>query len=112
GTYHEIKLVVMGSHPRLADAIRPLVTNSKKYDVLMLAYMTERRQHIAQQMNDLSMPSEVYPGYGAARDEQLVNSKLFLHVHQRDDVRAIAPQRIALAAAYKLPLICESVPDA
>lgn len=109
---HNAKFVVMGSHPRLADAIRELVVNTKQYDYVQLAYQTPRRQRVDMQLAELSTPKNPYPGYGVERDEQLVNAKLMLHVHQHDTVAAIAPQRFALAAAYKLPLICESVPDA
>lgn len=108
---HNAKFVVMGSHPRLMDAIVPLVVNTKKYDYLTLAYKTARRQRVDMQLADLSTPKEAYPGYGLERDEQLVNAKLMLHVHQHDTVAAIAPQRIALAAAYKLPVISEQVAD-
>jgi glycosyl transferase family 2 len=109
---HNAKFVVMGSHPRLADAIRELVVNTKQYDYVQLAYQAPRRQRVDMQLAELSTPKNPYPGYGLERAEQLVNAKLMLHVHQHDTVAAIAPQRFALAAAYKLPLICESVPDA
>lgn len=109
---HDAKMVVMGSHPRLADAIRELVINDRKYDAIMLAYMTGRRIELQQKMPDIHFPREPYPGYGISRDEQLVNTRLMLHAHQDDARRAIAPQRFALCAAYHLPLIYESVPDA
>lgn len=109
---HGAKMVVMGSHPRLADARPALVVNAPHHDVTMLAYMTPRRERIKAQLADLSWPAEIYPGYGDERHEQLVTSRLMLHVHQRDDTHAIAPQRIALAAAYQLPLISEYVADA
>jgi hypothetical protein len=107
---HNAKLVVMGSHPELADTYRSAV--EKPYDFLMLAYMTERRQRLMRQLADLKSPAEPYPGYMMERTEQLIQSKLMLHAHQRDDTPAIAPQRFALCAAYKLPLIHEAVPDA
>jgi hypothetical protein len=106
---HGAKLVVMGSHPELADTYRSAV--EKPYDFLMLAYMTERRQRLIRQLADLKSPAEAYPGYMMGRTEQLIQSKLMLHAHQRDDTPAIAPQRFALCAAYKLPLIHEAVPD-
>jgi hypothetical protein len=106
---HGAKLVIMGSHPDL----NPYPGRPARYvhDVTMLAYMTPRRERIKQQLADLAWPAEIYPGYGDERHEQITTSRLMLHVHQRDDTHAIAPQRIALAAAYQLPLICESVPD-
>jgi hypothetical protein len=106
---HGAKLVVMGSHPELADTYRSAV--EKPYDFLMLAYMTERRQRLLRQLADLKSPAEPYPGYMMERTEQLIQSKLMLHAHQRDDTPAIAPQRLALCAAYRLPLIHEDTPD-
>lgn len=107
---HGAKMVVMGSHPDLnpypGRPARPI------HDVTLLGYMTPRRERIKQQLADLAWPAEDYPGYGDDRYQQLTMSRLMLHVHQRDDTHAIAPQRIALAAAYQLPLICEAVPDA
>ena len=109
---HDARLVVMGSHPDLAPSINDVALNAERYDYLMLAYMTARRAAIGQRLSDLTHPSVAYPGYGLERDEQLFNSRLMLHVHQRDDTAAIAPQRIALCAAYSLPLVAERVPDA
>lgn len=102
------KLVVMGSHPGLVE-----VTHSvDDYDVLMLAYMTHRRQAVKDQLSDLRWPDVDYPGYGGERAEQLQNASLMLHAHQSDFTAAIAPQRFALCAAYRLPLLHEAVPDA
>lgn len=122
---HGAKMVVMGSHPDLCGVldtgatlydnfaeINGALAGNKKYDAVMLAYMTPRRERIHQQLADLAWPQEPYPGYGVARHLQLAQSRLMLHVHQRDDTAAIAPQRLALAAAYKLPLVCEYVADA
>lgn len=107
---HNAKMVVMGSHADLAPSKAAWI--QRHYDVTMLAYMTPRREKVKLQLSDLAWDEMIYPGYDTARELQLMRSRLMLHVHQRDDVAAIAPQRIALAAAYKLPLICESVPDA
>jgi hypothetical protein len=107
---HGAKLVVMGSHPGLNP--NPLLTlEGKMFDFLMLAYMTPRRVALRDQLRDLKHPVEIYPGYGALRAAHLADSALMLHAHQRDDTPAIAPQRFALCAAYKLPLIHEAVPD-
>ncbi len=107
---HDAKMVVMGSHPDLA----PLWGDwsGETSDVTMLAYITPRRETIKRQLADLAWPKVAYPGYGVEREQQLRRSHLMLHVHQHDDTHAIAPQRIALAAAYQMPIICESVPDA
>lgn len=106
---HDAKFVLMGSHPALKP---PELSDMSRggYDYLMLAYMTHRRQVIQQQLADLRTPMNPYPGYGLERHNQLNEARLMLHVHQ-GDWQAIAPQRIALAAAYKLPVISESVPE-
>jgi hypothetical protein len=77
----------------------------------MLGYMTPRRQALKDELSDLNWPQMPYPGYGKERFEQLSMARLMLHAHQRDDTFAIAPQRFALCAAYRLPLIHEAVPD-
>ncbi len=107
---HDAKMVVMGSHAGLQ--LEALTRISNRIDTTMLGYMTPRREAIQRQLADLRWPDDSYPGYGAERHQQLKEVLLMLHVHQRDDVAAIAPQRIALAAAYQLPLIAEYVADA
>lgn len=109
---HGAKMVVMGSHPDLKTNYgKPALT---RWQVTMLAYMTPRREVVQRQLADLrwAESEHLYPGYGEDRDYTLMYTDLMLHVHQRDDTHAIAPQRIALAAAYQLPLICEYVADA
>lgn len=110
-TAHDAKFVLMGSHPALMSKEYGHQAHWE-YDYLMLAYLTPRREAVLRQLSDFRTPDDPYPGYGVERHHQLCGSHLMLHVHQRDDTHAIAPQRIALAAAYKLPLICERVPDA
>lgn len=100
------KFVVMGSHPGLGSTSEWM---QKRYDATMLGYMTPRRQTLRDKLSDLAWDEIIYPGYGDARDVQLLCSRLMLHVHQHDRVQAIAPQRIAVAAAYHLPLIHEQV---
>jgi hypothetical protein len=106
---HGAKFVLLGSHPDLKP---PELSDPSRgeFDYLMLAYQTQRRQVIQQQLADLRTPSNPYPGYGMERHHQLCASRLMLHVHQ-GEWQAIAPQRIALAAAYKLPVVHEDVPN-
>ena len=105
---HGAKLVVMGSHPDFADSAEA----DSRYDAVMLAYMTHRRQAVKDQLSDLRWPDVDYPGYGPERAAQLQNASVMLHAHQSDAYAAIAPQRFTLCAAYRLPLIHEAVPDA
>lgn len=107
---HGAKMVVMGSHPGLNPEGRSLYGGV--YEFLMLAYMTHRRQALQDKLTDRAHPKNPYPGYGDERHQQLVSTDLMLHAHQDEARRAIAPQRFALCAAYHLPLIHETVPDA
>jgi hypothetical protein len=82
----------------------------KRYDVATLFYKTYRRLHIEGQLRDWGV-SVAPDGWGRDRHTYLQQSHALLNVHQRNDVHAIAPQRFALAAAYKLPMITETLPD-
>lgn len=105
---HNAKYVLMGSHPGLMSEDAKI--GNPVYDYCMLAYMVPRRQAIKDQLTGLRTPEIVYPGYTAERDEQLLTSKLMLHVHQHEGVQAVPPQRFALAAAYRLPVVSEQIP--
>lgn len=121
------KYVLMGSHEELTTsstrALNPPTmvkelgeaaqrTGGKlSFDVTMLGYMIPRRQVIKDALNDLNWPPD-YPGHDTyERDSILSNTRLMLHVHQHDNAPYIAPQRIAIAAAYHMPVISETVSD-
>lgn len=108
---HGAKYVLMGSHRDLASfGPEAPVSSVHRWDVTMLAYMTPRRQAIKAQLSDLSWPED-YPGHDTAvRFAVLSSTRLMLHVHQHDNAPFVAPQRIALAAAYHLPVISETTP--
>jgi hypothetical protein len=102
------KYVLLGSHPGLADGepLEPL------YDLTLLGYMTPRRQHIKGLLADLRWPID-YPGHDTTeRDTILLRTRLMLNIHQHDGAPYIAPQRIALAAAHHMPVLCEAVENA
>lgn len=84
----------------------------KEYDVSMLSYQTNRRQHIT---NELYKGGVTYPNpqglWGYDRSKTLMQSRLMLHVHQFDNMPTIAPLRWCLAAAHHLPMISERVSD-
>ncbi len=80
------------------------------YDVAMMSYMTNRRQKILSELVGLFM-TNAPNAWGYERHKNLQSSHAMLHIHQHDDVATVAPQRWALAAAYKMPLITESVED-
>lgn len=105
---HGAKYVLMGSHPELA--MNAQVKVDSQFDVTMLGYMTPRRQAIKDTLADLRWPAD-YPGHEIGREIVLTNTRLMLHVHQHDNAPYIAPQRIAIAAAYHMPVISETVAD-
>jgi hypothetical protein len=99
--------VILGGNPGLADGV---VNGEREFDVTMLAYMTARRAIIKKKLTRLRWP-ENYPGHNSQnRHDVLSSTRLMLHVHQHD-TPATTPIRYALAAAYHMPVIAESVPD-
>lgn len=115
-----IRFILMGSNPCLAGYhtdetgwVHPTFERiqHKAYDAILLAHMTWRRQVVQGQMVELGLrvaPNENL--WGSVRHTVLSQTRAMVHVHQRDDYRAFAPQRFALAAAYKLPLLTETLP--
>ena len=111
---HNAKYVLMGSHPELA-LMGNYQTKDERvgwlYDVTMLAYMTPRRQAVKDTLSELRWPVD-YPGHdNQARANLLWATRLMLNVHQHENAPYIAPQRIALAAAYHMPVLSETVRD-
>jgi len=101
--------VPLGSHPGLADDSGHDLP--KQYDLAMLAYMgPPRRQQVA---NDcLAKGLTLAPNaWSEARDQTLKQSRAMLHVHQHEGVNTVAPGRVALAAAYRLPYFTETITD-
>lgn len=100
------KYVPPGSHPGLRmDAFIPQM---KVYDVAMLAYLSPRRQQIVNDLTRLGV--RLAPrGWGLARHRVLTQSRIMLHVHQHEHIGGVACLRWAIAAAYRLPIITESL---
>lgn len=115
-----IKHVPMGSDVRLAGYENgdgwyySTKQQQKLYDTTLLSYMTYRRQCIAGDLVRAGVRfAPKQQGYtGQERDMLLRQSRSMTYVHQRDEYQAIAPQRWALAAAYSLPIISETIADA
>jgi hypothetical protein len=98
--------VLLGSHPGLN--LDPSTEADKAADVIMLAYMTNRRMQMAVWLQERGL-SIARNAWKEARHNAILQSRAMLHVHQHDNVATVAPQRFALAAAYKIPMIAESV---
>jgi hypothetical protein len=112
---HQCKYVLLGSDARLVPNYATgyevnVERGVRTYDLVMLAYMTPRRQAIRHQLAAFRWPVD-YPGHDTyERHEILSTPRLMLHVHQHEDSPAfLPPLRLALAAAYRLPVISEDV---
>lgn len=102
------KFVLMGSHKGLNPTLDR--ADSYRYDLSMLAYMTPRRETIKDALSDYEWAPD-YPGHGTAfRHDILRSTCLMLNVNQFD-APALTPLRLALAAAYSLPVLAERVPN-
>lgn len=104
------KFVLMGSHKGLNPKHEHIAEGGYTYDLTMLAYMTPRRQAIKDALDEYEWAPD-YPGHGTDfRHDVLTGSRLMLNVNQFDEP-SLAPLRLALAAAYALPVLAEKVVD-
>ena len=103
------RYVPMGSHQDLIN--EPLQDCPKTWDVSLLAYLTNRRLEAVKWLTDGGV-SIAPRGWGAERHSILQQTRIMLNVHQHDYAFTVAPQRWALAAAYRMPMITENVADA
>jgi len=105
----KVRYVPMGSHPALNP--HPDDTPEKTYDVATLWAGSYNRYH-AEDLIERSHLTRAPNGWGEERHRILSQSRVMTAVHQYPEARTIAPQRWALAAAYKLPIISERLEDA
>ncbi len=101
--------VPMGGHIGLN--LNPNDCPAKEYDVVFMAYTdVYRRKRIKDELEARGL--RVAPnGWGQQRHDILARSRAMVHVHQWENIPAIAPLRWCIAAAYGLPIISESVND-
>lgn len=101
------QFVILGSDARLAghEPIEPKHPTS--YDVIHLSYITYRRKFIYDALRRSGIT--IAPnGWGNERDRALRASRCMLNVHQTPSPVG-EPLRFALAAAYKLALMTETL---
>lgn len=99
------KFVPLGSHPGLVQEHRPA---EPAFDITLQCYMSGRRTFMADRLMERGLsiaPSKWNPD----RDALLKSTTAMLHIHQWDAIKTVAPLRVAIAAAYGLPLISEQV---
>lgn len=102
------RYVPLGSHVEFPDM--PLQDCPKQWDVAMMAYLPPRREKIVHDCGQMGVA--VAPrGWALERHDILQKTRIMLHVHQHDGISTVAPQRWAIAAAYRMPIIAE-VPTA
>lgn len=100
------RYVPLGGHAGLAPNTEFL---RDQYDVAYIAYMIPRRAAIRVDLMMRQLRMSPTGAWHEERDAILRSCKVYLHVHQREDRRGIPGLRMALAAAYKLPVISECV---
>lgn len=101
--------VPLGSHAGLAKDYDPV--SGKAYDLALMMYTGPyRRNNLINRLANDGL--RIAPnGWAQERHTYLCQSRAMLHIHQHDNIHTIAPQRWAIAAAYKLPLFTETVTD-
>lgn len=102
----DAQYVPLGSHAGLVGSAQ----TDDHFDAAVMAYTYGRRQTVIGSARDNGVT--IAPNaWGEERDAILKASSCVLHVHQHEKVHTVAPLRYALAAAYRKPLISESVFD-
>jgi len=104
--HKKLTYVTLGSDPYLAYGQR---SESPSYDIATLTYNNDRRREV---YGPLSRHWKMAPesAWGDDRARILNSSKCMVYVHQTP-IQIGSPLRFALAAAYKLPLISETMAD-
>lgn len=98
----QLRFVVLGSDEGLGTA-----SDEKRYDLVHMSYEIPRRTNIYKHFNADTIGPNSWP---PERDEVLRLSRFALNVHQ--DIHPFQePLRLALFAAYGLPVISETIFD-
>lgn len=108
GGAHGLRYVPMGSHPALKPFDQEYVPDVG-YDAAFLGYMIPRRQQVWTWLKERNLRVTTNGAWGLDRHRLLMQSALYLHVHQHDDKPGMPPLRLVVAAAYSLPFITETV---
>jgi len=102
------QFVILGSDARLAGDTPPTPLPIE-YDVIHLSYLTHRRKLVYDALAARGL--RIAPGgWGDTRDTLLRSSRVMLNVHQTP-APVGEPLRFALAAAYRLPTVTETLAD-
>lgn len=112
-----VKYVPVGGDWRLGRRMLFQEEKRQAYDVAYYGYIVgvHRRELIANQLRNASISTTPVGLWDVddsgqvtnARNAALSHSKVYLHVHQRDDSPGVPGLRMVVAAAYKLPVVME-----
>lgn len=102
-TFPHTRHVILGSDEGLGQP-----GTEKQYQFCHISYESNRRQEILKHFDQRIIGPTCWP---PKRDQTLQQSKFGLALHQDNDAIQ-EPLRMAIFAAYKLPIICEGVHDA
>jgi len=91
---------VLGSHPGLGE-----LSDNKEFDFCHMSAVNPRRTHIYKNFSNHTIGPNCWP---PERDEVLKKSRFAMNVHQ-DNWPFCEPLRIALFAAYGLPVVSETL---
>ncbi len=99
--------VCFGGHRDLRDTAPG---TGPSYDVAHLGQRTPRREKIIAELEQRGISVSPSP-WGPERIKILSSSKLMLDVQRLDGIPLVTPIRWVTAAAYKLPIVREQLPD-
>ena len=105
----ETCFAVLGSHPGLAEPAesgRPL----ESWDATHVGQRTPRRIAAIERLRNLGY-SVAEPSYGPERARMLSGSRALVGIDRVEGLHVGAPLRWALAAAHRLAIVNEEVPD-
>jgi hypothetical protein len=104
------RYVPLGSHKDLWKCYDSQSDGEIKYDVALMAYRDPHRRRVM--ISQLCANFNVAPdAWDKERDAILWASRLMVNIHQHGYLQSVAPVRMAIAAAYRLPVLCENVID-
>lgn len=103
------RYVLMGSDERLRTEFGQL-SDTKTIDLALFMYVTHRRERVINMLRDSGV-TLAGGGWYQERHDLLSRCRAMLVIHQDDDAPWLAPQRFCIAAAYQLPVICETPKD-
>jgi hypothetical protein len=97
---------VLGSHPGLCEQEK----GPSKYDIVHMSQATPRRALLLEELRKRSLVIGAN-AWGDERARTLSSAQLMLVIDRVDGLKVASALRWALAAAYRLPIVSESVQD-